>query len=482
MLWKAGTGANNLEDGRASVHRLLHPAAENLLARLRPMAIVQEQAAAAKAGNGLWAGPRYTTHPLVREVAAEMLASRTPEERMQACRAFAHFMLSCGAEIETIARRSLEAQNITQELLSIELVNFRELSRLLAELACKILSPQHPQSLVDLAALLWDLGHLAAAAELGRATLKALEPDHTELLHARSRLQYMLTYEGALAQAEKLARKTLDSLAARLGESHADAVSARENLALTLWQREQMHNTPGGQDGGMGTAARRMVAVEKDRERLTRGARMMGIEPSMYPRSIGSFLYLFTLLTKVVANAAVYLCRAGILILILFFLSYSFYRFLSYPSVLCFSVLLLNVVISIFLYTLHVVRGFGRPRLQTASAPLHRLPDVTGLVRMRGSVRDRCISAAAEDDEVLELQLAVLQAREAAQGPEHLDTIFARANMAATLRQRGQLDEAAELLRGVFAAQVRVLGEGHPDTMRTRTEMIKTQMQVDEDQ
>ena len=228
-------------------------------------------------------------------------------------------------------------------------------------------------SWLTLYALLWDQGHLVVAAELGRATLKALEPNHSELSHAKSRLQHMLTHEGALVQAEKLARKTLDGLNARLGESHADAVSARENLALTLLQREQTKRSLEGWDA-VGAQTGDLVddAEDSDEGHLS-------------------------------------FCADG------------------------------NAT------------TVQSPRPLALSAPRF-----------------------SEDDEVGKLQWAVLQAREAANGPVHPDTIFAAANMAATLRQRGKFSEAIELLGGVLIAQRFVLEEEHPDIQRTLAELDVT--------
>ena len=266
----------------------------------------------------------------------------------------------------------------------------------------------------------------------------------------------------------------LDSLAGRLGESHADAVSARENLALILWQRERMQMSSGGQEeGALGAVARRMVAVDKARDSLIRSTRTRGIGPTAHLRKKRCFPYLSTLLTRAVATAAMYLCRAVILVLLLSLLLYPFF-YPSFPSFLCSSLLLLLVVPITLLLARH------RESKGIATGPPHRLPDVMGSLCMGGSLHYRARLAAIEDDEVLELQMAVLQAREAAQGPEHLDTIFARANMAATLRQRGQLHEAAELLCSVYDAQLQVLGEGHPDTVRTRAELAVTLKQLSE--
>ena len=423
-----------MEDGQRSVQQLLHPAAEDLLARLRPMAIAQEQAGAAQANKGLWAGPRYTTHPLVREVAAEMLASRSPEERMHACRAFVCFMLSCGEDMESVVRIGSGGQTIAQELLSMELVDIRELARLLAELACKILSPQHPRPLVGLAALLWDLGQLNAAAELAQATLKALEPNHSELSFARTQLKH-ISHASTPDQAEKLARNALDYLNASLGEKHADTVSARENLALTLLQQELWddHATMFYKSALMKSANclcfpfLHVVKVAKAAVWLGRARKLSGSRPFMDDHG--------DLDTVNAAKQA----RPGVA---------------------------------------HVWSGLACKDGEEDSdvMPL----SCQGKVELPTMLQSPSAAAPSlafrelafrEDDEVGKLQWAVLQAREAALGLEHLDTIFAQANMAATLRQRGRLTEAAELLRGVVAAQARVLGLGHPETKRMHAEL-----------
>ena len=409
------------------------------------MAIVREHADAAKATKGLWAGPRYTTHPLVREIASEMLTSRSPEEHMQACRAFVHFMLSCGEEIECAFRSGLEAQIITQELLSMELVNFRELSRLLEELAFEILSPQHSRPLVDLAALLWDLGHLAAAAELGRATLKALMPGHSELFYARSRLRCMLTHEDALAQAEKLARKTLVGLKASLGKGHADTVSASENLALTLLQREQTRMASGSQDKGGSEANGRIASAAGEGAPKPHSGHDAGMPMCL---KVGFIFYFLFLVFYPPPSSYTY----G---------SESPSRYLSF-RLLCFFLTFLTAVILFW-----VMNQLHPSKVQRCAGSIpHGRPT---------------LAASAGDDEVLELQWAVLQAREAAQGSDHLDTIFAQANLAATLRQRGHLHKAADILRGALAAQVRILGEGHPDTDRTRAELDITLKQLNDE-
>ena len=397
--------AGDLEAGQTLLQQLLDPEAEALLARLRPMAIVREETPVAGNNDMLWEGPRYITHPLVREVAAEMLASCGPEECMQARRAFARFMLSCGQEMRNAAGADMEAQLVTQELLTIELTNFEELARLLAELTCKFLSPQHLEQLVSLAALLWEFGQLVAAAELGKATLKAFKPNHSGLSSARTRLAFMLRHEGVLDQAEKLARRKLDDLSASLGGNHMATVNACENLALTLLQRKREEQPP--IDGG--AREPRQEASEPHRSMKRAAPKAEGKPHRAKYAKTGK------------AGSA---------------------RFASTD------------------------RAGGARFARAAEAATTREPPQS-TTDQQPPPSSAPPSALADDDEVVKLQRQVLRAREAAQGSPHPDTIFARANLAATLRQRGQLDEAAELLRSVEAAQVHVLGTAHPDVVRT---------------
>jgi hypothetical protein len=50
-------------------------------------------------------------------------------------------------------------------------------------------------------------------------------------------------------------------------------------------------------------------------------------------------------------------------------------------------------------------------------------------------------------------------------GPEHPDTLTARANLAASYRQAGRAGEAVTLLEQVTADRIRILGPEHPDTL-----------------
>jgi tetratricopeptide (TPR) repeat protein len=59
----------------------------------------------------------------------------------------------------------------------------------------------------------------------------------------------------------------------------------------------------------------------------------------------------------------------------------------------------------------------------------------------------------------------VLQARCGLLGEEHPDTISAMGKLASTLRQQGQLDEAARMQKEVLGKMKRIFGKEHPDTI-----------------
>jgi hypothetical protein len=56
----------------------------------------------------------------------------------------------------------------------------------------------------------------------------------------------------------------------------------------------------------------------------------------------------------------------------------------------------------------------------------------------------------------------VLAKRKRILGEEHPDTISAMNNLANTLSDQGQLDEAATMKKEVLAKRKRILGEEHP--------------------
>jgi hypothetical protein len=59
-------------------------------------------------------------------------------------------------------------------------------------------------------------------------------------------------------------------------------------------------------------------------------------------------------------------------------------------------------------------------------------------------------------------------------GEEHPDTITAMNNLANTLRDQGQLEEAAKMLRAVLEKRRRILGEEYPDTISAMNNLAIT--------
>jgi DnaJ-domain-containing protein 1 len=72
------------------------------------------------------------------------------------------------------------------------------------------------------------------------------------------------------------------------------------------------------------------------------------------------------------------------------------------------------------------------------------------------------------------LQEQVLQARRRMLGEEHPDTLVSMNNLAETLRAQGDLPGARALQEQVLQAQRRVLGEEHPDTLSSMNNLAET--------
>jgi Flp pilus assembly protein TadD len=68
-------------------------------------------------------------------------------------------------------------------------------------------------------------------------------------------------------------------------------------------------------------------------------------------------------------------------------------------------------------------------------------------------------------DEARRLLEQVLAARRLVLGEEHPDTLTAMQNLAVALHNQGDLEEARKLQRQVLAILRRVLGEEHPTTL-----------------
>jgi hypothetical protein len=56
-------------------------------------------------------------------------------------------------------------------------------------------------------------------------------------------------------------------------------------------------------------------------------------------------------------------------------------------------------------------------------------------------------------------------------GPDHPETLIARANLARWLGEAGQPAQAAEQLRGLLPDFLRILGSDHPHTLTARTHL-----------
>jgi hypothetical protein len=88
-----------------------------------------------------------------------------------------------------------------------------------------------------------------------------------------------------------------------------------------------------------------------------------------------------------------------------------------------------------------------------------------------------------QPDEAAKMRKEVLEKRRRILGEEHPSTISAMNNLANTLGEQGQLDEAAKMLQEVLEKRRRILGEEHPDTISAMNNLASTlgeQGQLDE--
>jgi hypothetical protein len=70
------------------------------------------------------------------------------------------------------------------------------------------------------------------------------------------------------------------------------------------------------------------------------------------------------------------------------------------------------------------------------------------------------------------LQEMVLESRKQILGERHPDTLNAMANLAATYRKQGKLNDAMVLEKMVLESRKQILGERHPNTARTRDQPL----------
>ena len=207
-----------------------------LLARLRMLCVVQEMLHTGSRDAA--EDNRYTMHTLVREIAADMLAARSAAERTGVLKAFTELMLARGAELVS-AGLTADALRPAQQLISHELMNFRELGRVIRELArVDALELRQLNSCLDLADMLRRRGQLAEARGIECAVLRvreqALGLDSLDTVCARGCLAATLRELGELKEAVALAQGVLTAMQEALGNSHPDTVCARASLAETL--------------------------------------------------------------------------------------------------------------------------------------------------------------------------------------------------------------------------------------------------------
>ena len=119
--------------------------------------------------------------------------------------------------------------------------------------------------------------------------------------------------------------------------------------------------------------------------------------------------------------------------------------------------------------------GAGRllPHVLEATAHAQRLravPDraVRLLTTAGNNLRD--VGQLDTSRPVLDRALAIAQVQ---LGPDHPDTLTARANLARWLGEAGQPDQAAAQYRDLLTDYLRVLGPDHPDTLTTRANLAR---------
>ncbi|KAG8823119.1 hypothetical protein FRC17_009403 [Serendipita sp. 399] len=107
-------------------------------------------------------------------------------------------------------------------------------------------------------------------------------------------------------------------------------------------------------------------------------------------------------------------------------------------------------------------------RLLQIFGPRH-LATISSMGNLASTLYNRGQLEEAEklDREVLELSIEIL-------GPKHPDTVTAMGNLALTLHYRGQLEEAEKLDREVLELRIEILGQKHPDTVRVMGNLALT--------
>ena len=208
-----------------------------LLQRLLPLAVLLEvpsvvSARARTTRQERCASPRYTMHPLVRELAAELLEG-SRKQRLSTYRAFIDHMLIQGASLNACCM-DVEALN---QLLRSEQLNMVEVARVLIKLSSEAaVEMQRLHSCEQLADALFACGMVQQAVPLLRVIVqlqeKALGPG--PLLAARLRLSTLLYLIGKPTDAEALGQSVLSLAEQTVGGHNAQTLHAKLHLADIL--------------------------------------------------------------------------------------------------------------------------------------------------------------------------------------------------------------------------------------------------------
>ena len=361
-------------------------------------------------------GMRYTMHTLVREIAADMLATRSAADRACVLVAFTELTLARGAELVSRGMTA-DALGPAQQLMSNELINFRELGRVLGKLAqLDALDLGQLDSCLALADMLRRRGQLAEAGGIERAVLRvregALGLDNLDTVRTQGCLAASLRDLGQLKESEALARSVLTAMQEAHGLSHSDTLCAQASLAETL----------------------RMSGELEAAEALQRAVLSYRIE--MLGHS-----HLDTVKARGCLAATLHKSGAG-------------------PALLKAMALQVEVVKAL-------KSELGPDHLDTVNA-------CADLAVTLGEFR-----AAQCLEEAQALQEQVLQVMTATLGSSHVETIRARIQLGATLSQTPhtaagndrnlkRLQKGTKMLQDSLIALEELLGPNHPTTVETR--------------
>ncbi|MCB5166483.1 tetratricopeptide repeat protein [Streptomyces bambusae] len=100
-------------------------------------------------------------------------------------------------------------------------------------------------------------------------------------------------------------------------------------------------------------------------------------------------------------------------------------------------------------------------------------PDHPDTVTARANLA-ACLDTMGRHDQALDLHEQVLSESERLLGPDHPDTLRARSNLANTYSHLGRHHEARALTERVLEDRLRLLGPGHPDVLLTHTSLAVT--------